>query len=385
MKNCNDISLCMDYVEKIQTRQLVLFGGGGAAHCIIAKYYSFDGEVVKIWDNNPEKWGRKFLGVPILKPEISEGEHENLVVIITIDDETAVREVKTQLEKLGVIHVYHFSVLSPINVLGRFNRNYSRLWHELNTYSSMKTNANELQQVRNLLYDDKSRFIYDNVIQKRKYNLHDYSDVCDNGDDHYFQTGIFSYTDNEIFVDGGAYLGENTIQLTRIIGDKLVRAYCFEPDEMNYAKMINNLNGLHEKGKSITNNDVYKSDKFYAYKAGLYNVNENIGFMSTGSVFSAIEINGQEKISVVKLDDVVEKEDRVTLIKLDIEGTELAALQGAEQIIKEHKPKLAISIYHKLVDYWEIPLYIYSLVPEYKLFVRHQSTNLSDTILYATL
>jgi hypothetical protein len=70
---------------------------------------------------------------------------------------------------------------------------------------------------------------------------------------------------------------------------------------------------------------------------------------------------------------------------LDIEGSELKALQGMAQIIKRDKPKLAISLYHKTEDLWTLPLFIKSLVPEYKLFVRHHGMGIFGKVLYATL
>lgn len=68
---------------------------------------------------------------------------------------------------------------------------------------------------------------------------------------------------------------------------------------------------------------------------------------------------------------------------MDIEGAELAALQGGAETIKRYKPKLAISIYHKPEDIIEIPIYIKSLVPEYKLYIRHYTNMYAETILYA--
>ncbi len=80
------------------------------------------------------------------------------------------------------------------------------------------------------------------------------------------------------------------------------------------------------------------------------------------------------------LDSVVK--DRVSFIKLDIEGSELEALKGARETIRRNKPRMAICIYHKPEDIWEIPRYIKSLVPEYHMAVRHYMTYLYDTILY---
>lgn len=71
------------------------------------------------------------------------------------------------------------------------------------------------------------------------------------------------------------------------------------------------------------------------------------------------------------------------MIKMDVEGAELESLKGARETILRNRPKLAICIYHKPEDMTEIPLYIKSLVPEYKFFVRHHSNYFAETVLYA--
>lgn len=58
-------------------------------------------------------------------------------------------------------------------------------------------------------------------------------------------------------------------------------------------------------------------------------------------------------------------------------------LLGAEKGIKRYKPLLAICIYHNAMDFYEIPMLIKRMVPEYKLAVRHHKETLSETVLYA--
>ena len=84
-------------------------------------------------------------------------------------------------------------------------------------------------------------------------------------------------------------------------------------------------------------------------------------------------------MKAVSLDSVVEKREQVTFIKLDVEGAELEALQGAKRIITENRPKLAVCLYHKKEDYWRIPYYVKSLVPEYRLYIRHYSNYSAET------
>lgn len=74
---------------------------------------------------------------------------------------------------------------------------------------------------------------------------------------------------------------------------------------------------------------------------------------------------------------------RVTFIKMDIEGAELKALMGAEKIIREQKPKLAISLYHSPEDICTIPQYLMRVRQDYKYYLRHYSLFDTETVLYA--
>lgn len=75
--------------------------------------------------------------------------------------------------------------------------------------------------------------------------------------------------------------------------------------------------------------------------------------------------------------------EKITFIKMDIEGAEYNALLGCKKIIKEQRPKLAICIYHKPEDIIQIPSLILSLNEEYIFYIRHYSTIWGETVLYA--
>ena len=68
---------------------------------------------------------------------------------------------------------------------------------------------------------------------------------------------------------------------------------------------------------------------------------------------------------------------------MDIEGSELAALRGGINIIKRERPILAISIYHSIKDYWEIPKFLMQELEKYKYYVRHHALICNETVLYA--
>lgn len=120
---------------------------------------------------------------------------------------------------------------------------------------------------------------------------------------------------------------------------------------------------------------MYKKVKMY--HAGVWNDNKIIGYgnelNSGGESFSVLKSSNVQEICVQKLDDVL-KEEKVTFIKMDIEGSELPALQGAKNIIRKQKPKLAICLYHKIEDFGR---YQY-------IFIRwYQSINLVLCIIVA--
>lgn len=73
----------------------------------------------------------------------------------------------------------------------------------------------------------------------------------------------------------------------------------------------------------------------------------------------------------------------VTYIKMDIEGAEAAALYGAKDTIARMHPRLAVSIYHKPEDIYELPEIILGYYPHYRLYLRHYSFSYYDTVLYA--
>jgi FkbM family methyltransferase len=96
--------------------------------------------------------------------------------------------------------------------------------------------------------------------------------------------------------------------------------------------------------------------------------------------------SGGLSVSTLTIDDLVKsrKLDRVDFIKLDIEGSELAALKGAAKTLKQFKPKLAISAYHKPEDFYELSDYIDSLGLGYRFYMDHFTVHLEETVLFAT-
>jgi FkbM family methyltransferase len=90
-------------------------------------------------------------------------------------------------------------------------------------------------------------------------------------------------------------------------------------------------------------------------------------------------------VATTTLDDLISGRGwpRVDFIKMDIEGAELMALQGAEFVLRTYRPKLAITVYHRFRDFWEIPQFIDSLGLGYQFYLRHFKMHAEETVLFA--
>lgn len=187
--------------------------------------------------------------------------------------------------------------------------------------------------------------------------------------DQYFGPDFMTYEDEEVFLDVGSCNLRDSIFL-RDYCCHLKKVYAFEPDPKNYEVCRRN-------------KERYGFPEAELLPFGAWSEDTTLHFSAVGSGTSCVNDNGEISVSVRAIDHVIPEEEQVTFIKMDIEGSELEALKGARHTIQRCKPKLAISLYHKPEDMTEIPLYIQSLVPEYKFYVRHHSNCYTETVFYA--
>ena len=123
--------------------------------------------------------------------------------------------------------------------------------------------------------------------------------------------------------------------------------------------------------------------KIITIKKGLFSCTKKVNYIFQW-LDSRISSNGTRQIYAVNIDDYF-KNKRVSFIKLDIEGAERDALIGAKKIIEEQMPKIAVCVYHKPNDLWKVPLLIKSINKKYKIYLRHYSTQLYETVCYAVV
>ncbi len=232
----------------------------------------------------------------------------------------------------------------------------------------LKEHDKDLKKVYEFLGDYKSKMIYRTMVESRfTKNIDVLCRTCDAI--QYFPSDIWKMNDEEVFVDAGAYDGDTIEQFFKETDYKCKYIYAFEPDRTNYEKLKERQYGEHVK----------------IYNAGLYETTKKISFSANKGGSSKIEEDGEHKVQVYQFDELELPDKAITFIKMDIEGSELKALEGMKQTIKKYKPKLAICIYHKFEDLWELPLYIKKLVPEYQLYIRNYTSYLDEIVLYAAI
>ncbi len=230
-------------------------------------------------------------------------------------------------------------------------------------------NIEKLRSVYEMLCDYQSKLIYKTMIEAHyTRNIDVLSRTC--GTIQYFsEQDILNFGTEEVFVDAGAFDGDTVEQFINVTGGKYKYIYAFEPDTENFKNL---------KKKNLPNN-------IKIFNAGLFNKTDILCFSANKGGSSKVQSDGENKIQVYRFDELNIPDREVSFVKMDIEGSELKALKGMEQTILKYKPKLAICIYHKFEDLWELPLYIKKLVPEYKLYIRNYTTYLDEIVLYATI
>ncbi|MDD4937792.1 MAG: FkbM family methyltransferase [Candidatus Shapirobacteria bacterium] len=280
------------------------------------------------------------------------------IIITSLYDE----EIKEQLNKLGFKNVWSHTFFSTL-----FAKKFSVLaW--TNYINSINSNRLKLIELFEILGDIKSKKVFLNIIKFRlTLDRKHLKSAADDIRDIYFDDSVYKLSKNETFVDVGAFDGDTVKLFIDVNNNKFKKIYCFEPDNKSYLDLKKFVSKKNDKRIEI-------------FKYGLGLKSETVYFSNDGGLGSKVSNSG-DKIEIKNMDSILK--DKITLIKMDIEGCEQNALIGSKETILKYKPKLAICVYHNLADLWEIPLLIKNIRPDYKIYLRHYNQFLFDTVCYA--
>jgi FkbM family methyltransferase len=232
-------------------------------------------------------------------------------------------------------------------------------------------NIDKIASIIPMLEDEKSKKIYYYYTYMRMNKNIIYTGIAEKSDNEYIIDELKLWGGVESIVDAGAYTGDSITLFEKVLNNKIDKVFAFEADANTYHILKETV----EKSKF--------SQKVIMFNLALFSENTTLSFNSNSGPVSSIANDGHSFVKAVKIDDIIT--ERITFIKMDIEGAEMDALIGAEKILKRDRPKLAICIYHKPAHLWEIPIYLKAIVPEYKFYIRKHSLFFDDIVLYAVI
>lgn len=336
-------------------KYVIFYGCGEVFHNLVSNWNrGISKKIDFVCDRNPDKWNKRFLGIPCISPD----------ELLKIKDDCAFF--------ISMGNIAEAKVFADINGLkpAKWFCKYDLVFFTQKNVPSLPVIREKLEQCSKILADKQSEKVFDAVVQR----------VLGNGDldgmgsvlegDQYFPMDIIHLTKQECLVDAGAFTGDTMKDFLKRCEHEFAAYHAFELSEQNYIRLSEFIKTLPQE----------KQKRIFAYKQGVGNLpckvsyNEN----SSGSIVGGGEISGE----ITTLDLALAGKP-VTFIKMDIEGFELKALHGAEKIIREQKPKIAACVYHEFNHLWEIPLYLKTLVPEYKIYLRHHTQVDYETVCYA--
>jgi FkbM family methyltransferase len=220
------------------------------------------------------------------------------------------------------------------------------------------------------LSDESSKALLDSILKYRQYGeLEDLSPPRPLAE-QYLARDLGTPPRELMIIDLGACQGEN-LKAFLDSGCQFAGGYLLEPDSTN----------LHILDKELFELDI---TTLSTHRLGAWKETTTLKFDASGNTGASLKSGGSHTVNVVALDGFVSSDFVPNFVKMDIEGAEMEALEGMVGLIQRHRPHLAISIYHKPSDLWELGNFITRNFPEkYDLYLRVYGHQTFDTLLYA--
>ena len=250
--------------------------------------------------------------------------------------------------------------------------NFNELNETLNYFKEnildIQSNFSHYKSIYKILADEISKETYARMLAAKIYMDMDYVQQAYQEDPIYFSKNIFQFCE-ETYIDCGGFDGDTVLNFADQV-KTIKHMYVFEAMQKPAERCRSRIEKKGLIGKTTI------------FQQAVYSKNGSLNFdLGAGNGDSSISQNGSIQVSAIRIDDVIK--ENVTFLKMDIEGAEKDALYGAQRIIKENTPKMAICIYHLKDDFWKIPELILSINPHYKFLVRqHDPASFSETVLY---
>ena len=293
---------------------------------------------------------------------ISSLSEENLLFKIKFNYSFLPKNIKTSLEN-------YFDKYKFWGNLHEDNLDYDEIERKAKT---IKKHIKDFVWLYEKLEDDSSKFLLHAILNNFiNYDFTSLQKTLNQKYHHYFDFDILPKMKEEVFADIGSYTGDTVLDFIKCYGENSYKKiYCYEITTDIIPTLKNNLinyKNIEIKSLAVSN----KSKTLY--------IDEN----STSNSANKTKNKGKIKIEAKSLDEDVK--EKISLIKMDIEGDEELALMGTKKHIQNDTPKLLISLYHNNNHYFKLPKLIYSYNKNYKFYLRNYGGNLYPTeiVLFA--
>lgn len=355
--------------DLLGAKKIILYGAGDGFitfSVFVLRRYGFGAFIVL---DRKFKKGDAHFGIPACSPdeyEPSREDRENAVVVVTVGKREYHQEIFSCLRVLG----YENIVLA--SDIYEYHLHHSPAELEQKGFDYYLDNKMRIMACLDLFRDDLSLEIFTRFIsthlQRKPIQIPSRPLT-----EQYFPEDINLSKGYSRFISCGAYDGDTIRRLNALYG-KVDTIACFEPDPENFAQLSGYLCAGHGK----------IAERIMAFPCGVFSQETLLHFSDGDRINSAISEKGGTFIQCVAMDHVMPGFNP-TFISMDVEGAEREALRGAETLIKENRPDLAICVYHSPDHIWDIPLYLDGLRLGYRFYLRNYTSFISETVLYAVV
>jgi FkbM family methyltransferase len=340
-------------------KTVVMYGMGNGADKILAVCVRYGIEVKEFFASDDFVRGQQFHGKTVRRFSdvcVQYGV-ENLVVLVSFA--SSLPDVMAQIAHVAsVCETYIPDV--PVKGDTLFCSEYERK-HEA-----------ELEAACACLADERSREVFRGVVEFRRTGRLDVL-LGTQDDRESVMRELLHLDDYRVAIDAGAYDGDTAHELIEFC-PHMERIYAFEPDRRNFRKL-----GAYAEGEA----------RVMPINAAVWNQTTTLIFEDSGNRNAGVDTDGKARrtieVKAMAIDDM-KGDERVDYIKYDVEGSEKEALQGSARVIREQKPDLLISLYHRTEDLHELIWQVKKMCPEYRLYLRrYPYIPAWDLNLYATV
>ena len=330
-----------DYL-KASDKPIVMYGMGDGAVKIMEVMERYGLKPAEFMASDEFVRGHSFMGYTVKKLSEIEQQYEDFIVLVCFG--SALPEVMDRLYAIAEKHELYAPDV-PVIGGGLFDKEY------------LAENTEKIKQVRAMLADDISRKTLDCWIKYRYSGNIKYLKECEAPKEEAMK--LLGLGDKETFVDLGAYNGDTVEEFLQLTDRKFTKIYAVEPDGRNYGKLRRRHYAL---GSAV----------FEPINAVAWSEDGTMDFFQRRGRNSAISgVKGRNIPTEARSVDSILDGREATYIKLDVEGCEKEALDGAAKTIEKYKPKLIVSLYHRTEDMLELPLQVKKLNSSYRLYLRH--------------